>query len=113
MHRQLSSSASSVEAMGVNGHAASGEDDAWTRGAAEPGAPRLGMLPSPYASANWRLGSRRWERGPTLRPSSRTSLGEGVAEAQRGARRGALPGGMGLPTTMLRQGLARSPRGPA
>ncbi len=53
---------------------------------------------------NWRFGSRRWERGPLCVLLAHIAW-EGVAEAQRGARRGALPGGMGLPTTMLRQDL--------
>lgn len=126
---RLEPESSTSAGMGVgNRLAASGseDNDAWMGSTPEPGAPRLGMMPSPYT------GTTTGEAGPsTASPwyttgrdgvadglasassafasnassPSRSSIVDSPAQAPRAARRGVVPGSLGLPTTMLRQDL--------
>lgn len=101
------------------------DDDTWMASAPGPGAPRLGMMPSPYADASGVAGpstSSPWyatgrdgvpnaDTGASSAFTSNTSSPSRVttvdrsAQPSRGARRGVVPGSMGLPSTMLRQDL--------
>nr|CDI53451.1 related to SamB protein [Melanopsichium pennsylvanicum 4] len=125
MHRHVSSASFSVDVLSEQRHTAraSEDDETWVGGAAGPGAPRLGMMPSPYAdgpaaaessAASW-FASGRGDAGTNVQSAavasnvcspSRVSLNESPApQDSRGARRNILPGSMGLPSTMLRQDL--------
>lgn len=109
-------------------HAASAseDDDAWMGSTTEPGAPRLGMTPSPYTdtttgnagpstASSWYatgrdgvadgLTSASGAFASNASSPSRSSMVDSPAQATRGARRGVVPGTMGLPSTMLRQDL--------
>ncbi|GAC94122.1 hypothetical protein PHSY_001691 [Pseudozyma hubeiensis SY62] len=127
MHRLTSSASSSVDMIVEPRHAvsASEDDEAWIGGASGPQAPRLGMMPSPFTDTNGDAGpsaSSAWyAAGPvdgverrhdaahafssnTSSPLRDTTT-DGGSQAPRGARRGVLPGSLGLPSTMLRQDL--------
>ncbi|KAJ1033046.1 hypothetical protein NDA16_000325 [Ustilago loliicola] len=127
MHRHVSSSSSSVDMVAEQRQAvsASEDDETWTNGPSQgPGAPRLGMMPSPYTDATnagepststWfasgRGGVSEGVGGPSgqfasnASSPSRESLVDSPAQAPRGSRRNVLPGSMGLPSTMIRQEL--------
>ncbi|SPO25895.1 related to SamB protein [Ustilago trichophora] len=124
MHRLVSSTSSSMDTLGEQRHAvsASEDDETWTNGAPGPGAPRLGMMPSPYtdttaepSTASWFASGRGGVTddttgqggafGSNVSSPSRTSLNDSRAQTSRAVRRGVLPGSMGLPSSMLRQDL--------
>ena len=126
LHPLSSSSSSSVDMIAEQRHAvsASEDDETWSNGAPGPGAPRLGMMPSPYTDAaasaepstsSWLASGRGGIHDGVVDPPgafasnlsspSRSSRLESPVQPPRVARRGVLPGSMGLPSTMLHQDL--------
>lgn len=113
MHRLVSSASSSVDMLPEQRHAAgaSEDDETWMNGASGPGAPRLGMMPSPYTDTAAESSTASWfasGRGGVATDGAAQPSGafaSNLSSPARGPRRGVLPGSMGLPSTMMRQDL--------